>query len=96
VRPRFKHIPVLHAPARSAQAASAGRRYDGQMGTNVDERLLDRWLVSRARREKARAVLARSSLPAERFEGWALDLIAEALSQPPAGRTVAPPHDDAR
>jgi hypothetical protein len=51
------------------------------MEGNVDERLLDHWLASKSRNEQARARLERSSLPLERCEGWALDLIAEAVSQ---------------
>jgi hypothetical protein len=50
------------------------------MSTNVDDRLLGRWLESQHRQERTRDRLARSSLPVEQFEDWALDLIADALS----------------
>jgi len=50
------------------------------MGSNIDERLLEGWLESQQRQECTRVRLATCSLPAERFEAWALDLIAEAFS----------------
>ena len=50
------------------------------MRTNVDDRLLGRWLESQHCQERARAFLADSSLPVNRFEDWALDLIADAVS----------------
>lgn len=61
------------------------------MSTNVDERLLGRWLETRERQELMRARLAASSLPVERFEDWALDLIATALAaaQAPRGAEAA-------
>jgi hypothetical protein len=52
------------------------------MSTNLDERLLGRWIESQHRQKQVRARLANSSLPVERFENWALDLIADALSAP--------------
>ncbi len=50
------------------------------MSGNLDERLLVRWRESQHRQRQTRARLANSSLPPERFEGWALDLLADALS----------------
>lgn len=50
------------------------------MSGNLDERLLGRWLESQHRQQQTRARLASSSLPPERFEGWALDLLADALA----------------
>lgn len=55
------------------------------MDANVDDRLLGHWLESRKRHDNARDRLRRSSLPVERFEGWALDLIAEAVSDSDLG-----------
>ncbi len=54
------------------------------MNTNLDERLLGHWMESQQRQGRAQARLANSSLPVGRFEGWALDLIADALSAPAA------------
>jgi hypothetical protein len=53
--------------------------------SNVDERFLGHWQESRSRQQAMRSYLAKSSLGTERFEGRALDLIAEAFSSPVAG-----------
>jgi len=39
------------------------------------------WVASGRRQQAARSRLAKSSLPVERFEGWALDLIVDALAR---------------
>jgi hypothetical protein len=56
---------------------------------NVDERLLGHWLVSRRRQEALRERLSASSLSVADFESWALDLIAEAVSDPQASTTTS-------
>ena len=48
---------------------------------NLDESLLGHWQESQRRQQGVRNVLQRSSLPAERFEGWALELIGDAVSE---------------
>jgi hypothetical protein len=61
------------------------------VSTNVDERLLCRWEESQHRQQMVRTVLARSSLSVDRFEGWALELIADALSaRHPEGEGMLP------
>ena len=55
------------------------------MSGNLDERLLPHWLESRERQATARTRLERSSLQLERFEGWALDMIVDALSDSDPG-----------
>ena len=64
------------------KALNPGRRNDDQLGvtTNLDDRLLLRWQESQHRQRVMRSRLESSSLPPERFEGWALELIADALS----------------
>ncbi len=69
------------------------------MSGNLDERLLAHWVESGRRQQAARARLERSSLPLERFEGWALDMIVDSLSRPgqvPAERpaVLLGPRDD--
>jgi hypothetical protein len=61
------------------------------MSNNVDDRLVQHWLESQRRQQGARSRLASSSLPTERFEGWALDLIADALSAPETTPTERAP-----
>ena len=51
-----------------------------EVSGNLDERLLPHWLESRERRAAALTRLERSSLPLERFEGWALEMLIDALS----------------
>jgi hypothetical protein len=51
------------------------------MSENVDERLVAYWVESGRRQRAARTRLAKSSLPLERFEGWALDMIVDALGK---------------
>jgi hypothetical protein len=51
-----------------------------EVTTNLDDRLLLQWQESQHRQQMMRRRLERSSLPVERFEGWALELIADALS----------------
>ena len=55
------------------------------MSGNLDERLLPHWLESRERQAAARTRLERSSLQLERFEGWALDMLVDALSDSELG-----------
>ena len=50
------------------------------MGGNLDETLLRHWEESQCRQRLIRRALGRSSLAVERFEGWALELIGDALS----------------
>jgi hypothetical protein len=66
-----------------------------RMSGHLDERLRDRWVASRNHQDRVRAVLAKSSLPVQRFEGWALELISDALARAEAGRPVAPPRPPA-
>ena len=58
------------------------------MNGNVDDRLLGHWQHSRKRQETLRARLAQSSLSVANFESWALDLIADAVTDPAAGGTA--------
>ena len=73
------------------------------MGSNLDDRLLRGWEESRHRQHLVRTVLARSSLPVDRFEDWALEMIADALSarypepavkRAPPGTTIGVQADD--
>ena len=50
------------------------------MGGKPDKSLLRHWEESQRRQRLIRRTLGRSSLPVERFEGWALELIGDALS----------------
>ena len=52
------------------------------MSSNLDDRLLRHWEQSQHRQQVMRQRLDRSSLPLDRFEAWALELIEEALSDP--------------
>jgi hypothetical protein len=58
----------------------------------VDDRLLGHWLQSRRRQDTLRTRLEQSSLPLERFEGWALELIAEAVCDEGAGTRTGTRH----
>ena len=52
----------------------------GVTTTNLDDRLLRHWEKSQHRQQVLRTRLGSSSLPVERFEAWALELLGEALS----------------
>jgi hypothetical protein len=53
--------------------------------SNVDERLLGRWQESQQRQKVIRRYFERSSLPLDRFESRALELIGDALLPPRRG-----------
>ena len=50
------------------------------MGDNLEDDALLHWHESRERHAAAWLRLERSSLQLERFEGWALDMLVDALS----------------
>jgi hypothetical protein len=61
--------------------------------SNIDRRLLSRWRETQRRQKRARAILATLSPASERFDSWALDVIASSLAGTGTDRdpTPAPP-----